>query len=203
MALCVRMPRPFALITGWMAKPLLAWCSFFLFVFFYPLKWLSSRASLSARIAKLNSHFFRQAIRFVPANVPVRQHILFNGCAFVFCFYGRFGAHLADENPRRFIFYDSLFLPNSNPKPVRFAFDMMMMCFADKPITINISSFSCSYRQRQCARMNGGTQWTQKQAIVCEMWHWVVAVAPVAIAGAVSVAPMFSFWDKNPPCIIL
>lgn len=37
LALCVRMPRPFALITSRMAEPLLAWC------FFLLLKWSSPR----------------------------------------------------------------------------------------------------------------------------------------------------------------
>lgn len=175
MALCVRMPRPFALITGWMAEPLLAYdarssCSSF-----------STRWSGSHRVRLCPLELPNWIQIFSTDNsirvVECSSTYFIQWLVFVFCFYGRFGAHLADENPRRFIFYDSLFLPNSNPKLVRFAFDMMMMCSIDKPITINISSFSCSYRQGQWTWMNGSTRWTRKQAKVCEMWHWAVAVA--------------------------
>lgn len=119
-SLCVRLPRLFALITGWMAEPLLAWC-FFCFLLEWPLiddpfvvhakQW----PNLIRRIM-----WRRQAasqFRSCLSKYFIEWSLVCSSSVFIFA---RMRA-LANKHPREWfiLFYDSF----PEPKPIRFGID--------------------------------------------------------------------------------
>lgn len=108
LGLCVRTPRPFALITGWMAGPLLAWC------FFLLLKWPLAAAAAVRWIAQCDAPYnVTRAGNFHSCCKCLATYFI-QWSPFVCCFYGRSGAHFADEKPRRFLrFAGPVLLPIS------------------------------------------------------------------------------------------
>lgn len=122
--LCVRLPRLFALITGWMVEPLLVWCFFCFFVGVATHRRPFRRPCKT--MAKLNSpgdvtQPGSQPISFVFVNVC--RIISLNGRSSVrLRFLFSLGRSLwPTQNPREWfiLFYDSFL----EPKPIRFAID--------------------------------------------------------------------------------